>query len=48
MIFVGAYNYACSKCGKLEWSTEKEKCKYKWYNYNKDKLRKLILGSDKE
>lgn len=42
-IFIGGvYHYACNKCGKLEWSTEKEKCKYKWYKYDKDKLRKLL------
>ena len=29
MIFVGAYIYGCSQCGKLEWSLNKEKCKYK-------------------
>lgn len=36
------YNYCCSKCGICEWSTEKEKCKYKWYKFDKEKLRKLI------
>ena len=36
------YIYACSKCGNLEWSFNKEKCKYKWYKYNKDKLKKLL------
>ena len=41
------YHYCCSKCGKIEWSTEKEQCKYKWYKYDADKLKKL-LGSDKE
>lgn len=41
-VFIGAYNYACNKCGKLEWSTEKEKCKYKWYKYDKDKLKALL------
>lgn len=24
MIFIGAYIYCCSKCGRLEWSIEKE------------------------
>lgn len=36
------YNYCCSKCGICEWSTAKEKCKYKWYKFDKEKLRKLI------
>lgn len=36
------YNYCCSKCGNCEWSTAKEKCKYKWYKFDKEKLRKLI------
>lgn len=36
------YNYCCSKCGGLEWSTEKEKCKYKWYKYDKEKFKKLL------
>lgn len=48
MIFAGAYIYACNKCGKMEWSTEKERCKYNWYKYDKDKLKELLLGSDKE
>ena len=42
MIFAGAYIYCCSKCGKIEWSTDKEKCKYKWYEYDKNKLRELL------
>lgn len=40
------YNYCCSKCGNCEWSTEKEKAKYKWYKFDKDKLRRLIGGSN--
>lgn len=40
------YNYCCSRCGSLEWSTKKEKCKYKWYKYDKAKLKKL-LGLEK-
>lgn len=36
------FTYCCSSCGKLEWSTVKEKCKYKWYKYNKEKLKELI------
>ncbi len=40
MIFVGAYIYCCYKCGKLEWSTDKEKCKYKWYK-EKNRLNNL-------
>lgn len=36
------YNYCCSKCGTIEWSTEKEKCKYKWYKYDTKKLRELL------
>ena len=43
--FLGTtYNYCCSKCGNCEWSTEKEKTKYKWYKFDKDKLRRLIGG----
>ena len=42
MIFVGAYIYCCSKCGRIEWSTAKEKCKYKWYNYDTNKLKELL------
>lgn len=40
------YNYCCSKCGNCEWSTEKEKCKYKWYKIDKEKLKEII-GVDK-
>lgn len=40
--YIGTYWYCCSKCGKLEWSTYKEKTKYKWYKYDKEKLRKLF------
>ena len=36
------YHYVCSKCGTIEWSTEKEKSKYKWYKYDTQKLRKLL------
>ena len=36
------YNYCCSKCGSCEWSTSKEKAKYKWYKFDKDKLKQLI------
>ncbi len=45
--FLGdTYNYCCSKCGSCEWSTEKEKSKYKWYKFDKNKLKRLIGGSD--
>lgn len=40
------YNYCCSRCGSCEWSTEKEKVKYKWYKFDKDKLRRLIGGNN--
>ena len=36
------YKYCCSKCGKCEWSTEKVRCKYKWYKYDKNILKKLL------
>ena len=36
------YNYGCSKCGSCEWSTLKEKTKYKWYKFDKNKLKRLI------
>ena len=36
------YHYCCSNCGGIEWSTEKEKTKYKWYNFDRDKLKKLL------
>lgn len=36
------YNYCCSECGNLEWSSEKDKCKYKWYKYDTQKLRDLL------
>ena len=29
------YNYKCSKCGELMWSSVKEKSKYKWYKPKK-------------
>lgn len=38
------FNYCCSKCGKCEWSTEKEKSKYKWYKFDKRELEELING----
>lgn len=38
------YHYCCSKCGTIEWSTVKEKCKYKWYKYDIAKLRELLGG----
>ena len=41
------FNYCCSKCGRCEWSTEKEKTKYKWYKFDRDKLKELLkLGDD--
>lgn len=36
------YNYCCSKCGRCEWTTIKEKSKYKWYKFDKEKLKKLL------
>lgn len=42
------FNYCCFKCGKCEWSTEKEKCKYKWYKFDKEELRKKIIGDNNE
>ena len=36
------YNYCCSKCGSCEWSTSKEKTKYKRYKFDKNKLKRLI------
>lgn len=36
------YLYCCSECGNIEWSSYKEKTKYKWYKYDKQKLKKLI------
>lgn len=41
------YNYCCYKCGSLEWSTFKEKTKYKWYKIDKEKLKEII-GVDNE
>ena len=38
------FNYCRSKRGKCEWSTEKEKSKYKWYKFDKRELEKLING----
>lgn len=40
------YNYCCSKCGSCEWSTSKEKTKYKWYKFDKNKLKGLIGGNN--
>ena len=37
------YNYCCTKCGKLEWSSFKEKSKYKWYKYDSSALNNLIF-----
>ncbi len=37
------YLYACSKCGKLEWLSFKEKSKYKWYKYDSSALKNLIF-----
>lgn len=45
------FNYCCCKCGRCEWSTTKEKSKYKWYKFEKDKLKKLLnlgLGGDEQ
>lgn len=36
------YIYICEKCGALEWSTYKDKCKYRWYKYDKERLEKLV------
>ena len=36
------YNYCCHKCGCCEWTTIKEKSKYKWYKFDKEKLKKLL------
>ena len=38
----GVYTYCCSKCGMIEWSTEREQTKYVWYKYDSDKLSKLL------
>ena len=38
----GVHNYVCTKCGMLEWNTEKQPSKYAWYNYDKEKLKKLL------
>lgn len=45
------FNYCCCKCGKCEWSTIKEKSKYKWYKFDKNKLKELLnldLGGNKD
>lgn len=36
------YLYCCSKCGNIEWSTNKEKAKYKWYKCDKERLKELL------
>ena len=36
------YHYCCSQCGTIEWSSVKNKCKYKWYKYYKQKLKDLL------
>ena len=36
------YMYICSECGSAEWSSEKERCKYKWYKFDRDKLEELF------
>ena len=36
------YIYCCYKCGKLEWSFQKEKCKYKWYKFSKEELKSIV------
>lgn len=40
------YNYCCYKCGSCEWTTIKEKSKYKWYKFDIDKLKRLLGGSN--
>lgn len=42
----GFYNYCCYKCGSLEWSTSKEKAKYKWYKIDKEKLKEILRVKD--
>lgn len=37
------YNFCCYKCGGCEWSTEKERSKYKWYKFDKYRLKQLII-----
>lgn len=39
------YFYCCSNCGNLEWSSVKGRCKYKWYKYDKVKLKELLKGN---
>ena len=36
------YYYVCSECGSIEWSSVKDKCKYKWYRYDTQKLKDLL------
>lgn len=40
------YNYLCSNCGSIEWSSFKEKSKYKWYKYSKEEIQRLLKGSE--
>lgn len=44
MQLASLYIYCCSMCGQLEWSLTKEKCKFKWYKCDKDKLKELVGG----
>lgn len=45
-IIGNTYNYCCSKCGNCEWFTEKERTKYKWYKFDKNKLKQLLELKD--
>ena len=36
------YNYVCINCHQIEWSTAKEKSKYKWYKFDKEELKKIL------
>ena len=44
------YIYACSKCGRLEWSSDKRRTAIKWYNaekklgITKEEFKELVLG----
>lgn len=38
------YTYICVTCNNIMWQTFKEKSKYKWYKFDKEKLRKMIKG----
>ena len=42
------YYCICSECGSIEWSSVKDKCKYKWYKYDKEKLKKLFKKHEEE